>query len=104
MEGQIALVERGDCSFVSKVIRKANGQSIHNHLQVIKAQEAGAVGVIVADRVIFASKPCKGSFSFKNSRKLVFLSALVQNDQLGAKQPAWWPYFKSSSASIILVQ
>jgi len=35
VEGQIALVERGDCSFVSKVI---------------KAQEAGAVGVIVADR------------------------------------------------------
>jgi len=35
VEGQIALIERGDCSFVSKVI---------------KAQEAGAVGVIVADR------------------------------------------------------
>ena len=62
MEGQIALVERGDCSFVSKVIRKANGHSIHNQLQVIKAQEAGAVGVIVADRVSFASKACKGSF------------------------------------------
>jgi len=35
VEGQIALIERGDCSFVSKVI---------------KAQEAGAVGVIVADQ------------------------------------------------------
>jgi len=39
VEGQIALVERGDCSFVSKVI---------------KAQEAGAVGVIVADRVFIS--------------------------------------------------
>lgn len=35
VEGQVALVERGDCSFVSKVLR---------------AQEAGAVGVVVADQ------------------------------------------------------
>jgi len=35
VEGQVALVERGDCSFVSKVTR---------------AQEAGAAGVIVADQ------------------------------------------------------
>ena len=34
IEGQIALIQRGECSFVSKVIR---------------AQEAGAVGVIVTD-------------------------------------------------------
>lgn len=35
VEGHIALVERGDCSFVSKVTR---------------AQEAGAVGVVVTDQ------------------------------------------------------
>eukprot|EP00092_Neocalanus_flemingeri_P070030 GFUD01085906.1.p1 GENE.GFUD01085906.1~~GFUD01085906.1.p1 ORF type:complete len:206 (-),score=53.42 GFUD01085906.1:139-756(-) len=35
IEGKIALVERGDCSFVSKVIR---------------AQEAGAVAVVVTDQ------------------------------------------------------
>jgi len=35
VEGRVALVERGDCSFVSKVIR---------------AQEAGALGVVVADQ------------------------------------------------------
>ena len=34
LEGKLALIERGDCSFVSKVIR---------------AQDAGAVGVIVTD-------------------------------------------------------
>jgi len=34
VEGNIALIERGECSFVSKVVR---------------AQEAGAVGVIVTD-------------------------------------------------------
>ena len=34
VEGHLALIERGDCSFVSKVVR---------------AQEAGAVGVIVTD-------------------------------------------------------
>ena len=59
MEGQIALVERGDCSFVSKVISKPSETTFFNldntlhWMQVIKAQEAGAVGVIVADRVIF---------------------------------------------------
>ncbi len=34
VEGKIALVERGECSFVSKVL---------------KAEEAGAVGIIVTD-------------------------------------------------------
>ena len=34
LEGQLALIARGECSFVSKVVR---------------AQEAGAVGVIVTD-------------------------------------------------------
>ena len=58
MEGQIALVERGDCSFVSKVILEPTTSfssiwTISSVAQVIKAQEAGAVGVIVADRVGF---------------------------------------------------
>ena len=61
VEGQIALVERGDCSFVSKVVSKPSdntfsiwiNNTLLHRMQVIKAQEAGAVGVIVADRVIF---------------------------------------------------
>ena len=57
VEGQIALVERGDCSFVSKVTSKPSDPTFFNldntlhRMQVIKAQEAGAVGVIVADKV-----------------------------------------------------
>ena len=34
--GKVALIERGECSFVSKMV---------------KAQEAGAVAVIIADQV-----------------------------------------------------